>query len=150
MSFFGNRLTEFRFHYFSTESISLYQTQDSLIVGVETADKQGDLVMHLRNLGDANQHPAQAGFDTIRQEKDELVQLFHAYAYNQDKGVVYDLEIERGEWDLQRLTLVDGFSAFFQEQPFTQQTATPDSMIYIQECHYVWKPMVEIDIHLLE
>ena len=146
MSFFGNRLTEFRFHYFRTESISLFQQNDQLLVGVETADKSGDLVMHLANQGQAETHPPYEDFDSVAAEKETLVQLFHAYAYDEQKQIVYDLEIERGDWHLDRLELRDGYSAFFTEEPFTKEQATPGPMVYIQGCDYIWKPMAEIPV----
>lgn len=146
MSYFGNRLTEFRFHYFHTGAINLIRRGDDLLISVETRDKGGDLVAHLRDRGAADR-PA-AGFASVYDEKETLVQLFHAYAHDPARGVVYDLEIERGEWHLQRLDLLDGFSAFFMESPF--RDAQPVSMLYIRECSYVWKPMVEIPLEALE
>lgn len=144
MSYFGNRLTEFRFHYFHTGAIALFQRDQELLVSVETADKRGDLVAHLRNLGSADYLQPTPGFATVTEEKNTLVQIFHAYAYDSTGAVVYDLEIERGEWHLQRLEMQNSFSAFFQEHPFPPGTAQPISHIYIQECSYIWKPMVAI------
>lgn len=149
MSFFGNQLTEFRFHYFSTGAIGLFERGPELLVTVETGDKRGDLAMHLTHRGHAAEFPPHPGFESLEQERDVLVQLFHAYAYDQGEQVVYDLEIERGEWDLHRLHLVDGFSAFFTEGPFTKEQARPESMLHIKECHYVWKPMVAIPVKTL-
>lgn len=150
MSYFGNRLTEFRFHYFHTGAIALYQRNHELLVSVETADKQGDLVAYLRNHGPAEHLPPVPGFASVGEEKSKLVQLFHAYAYDPSRRVVYDLEIERGEWHLNRLELMDSFSAFFMEHPFTQGTAQPVSHVYIQECSYTWKPMVTIPVSMLQ
>lgn len=150
MSYFGNRLTEFRFHYFHTGAIALFQRDQELLVSVETADRQGDLVAHLRNLGSADHFSPAPGFATVAEEKNTLVQLFHAYAYDPARAVVYDLEIERGEWSLQRLEMQDSFSAFFQEHPFPAGLASPLSHIYIQECSYIWKPMVAIPVDTLQ
>lgn len=149
MSYFGNRLTEFRFHYFHTGAINLIRRGDSLLISVETRDTGGDLVAHLRDRGGADGLPPAAGFSSVRDEKDTLVQLFHAYAHDPARAVVYDLEIERGEWHLQRLELLDGFAAFFMESPFRAADAQPVSMVYIRECSYVWKPMVEIPVEAL-
>jgi uncharacterized protein YqjF (DUF2071 family) len=145
MSFFGNRLTEFRFHYFRTGAINLYKHHDRLLVSTESRDGGGDLVADCRNLGDAAALPPAEGFATVDAEKDTLVQLFHAFAYDPTRRCVYDLEIERGEWRLQRLEWLDEFSAFFRESPFTPATARPHSAVYIEECSYVWKPMTAID-----
>jgi uncharacterized protein YqjF (DUF2071 family) len=150
MSYFGNRLTEFRFHYFNTGAIALFQNKQELLVSVKTADKQGDLVAYLRNQGPADHFRPAEGFATVTEEKNSLVQLFHAYAYDPIRAVVYDLEIERGEWSLQRLEMHDSFSAFFEEQPFSSDVAHPISHIYIQECSYVWKPMVAIPLSTLQ
>jgi len=150
MSYFGNRLTEFRFHYFHTGAIALYQRNQELLVSVGTADKQGDLVAYLRNHGPAEHLPPAPGFASVREEKDKLVQLFHAYAYDPLREVVYDLEIERGEWNLHRLEMLNSFSAFFTEHPFSQGTAQPISHVYIQECSYIWKPMVAISVSTLQ
>ncbi len=150
MSYFGNRLTEFRFHYFRTGAIALFQRDQELLVSVESADRQGDLVAHLRNLGPADQLPPAPGFATVAEEKSRLVELFHAYAYDPAHEVVYDLEIERGEWLLQRLEMLNSFSAFFQEQPFSAEVASPLSHLYIQECSYIWKPMVTIPVSTLQ
>ncbi len=144
MSYFGNRLTEFRFHYFRTGAIALFQRNQELLVSVKTADGQGDLVAYLHNLGPAEHFQPTEGFATVADEKNTLVQLFHAYAYDPLHAVVYDLEIERGEWSLQRLEMRDSFSAFFQEQPFSLDVARPVSHVYIQECSYIWKPVVAI------
>lgn len=144
MSYFGNRLTEFRFHYFQTGAVALFERSGELLVSVQTRDKAGDLVALLRNRGPADGLPPAPGFDDVVDEKATLVQLFHAYAHDPDLGMVYDLEIERGEWHLERLELLDGFSAFFTEAPFTSTGARPVSHVYIRECSYVWKPMVRI------
>jgi uncharacterized protein YqjF (DUF2071 family) len=144
MSYFGNRLTEFRFHYFQTGAIGLFQRDQDLLVSVQTRDKHGDLLAHLRNLGPADSLPPIPGFTSVRAEKDQLVQLFHAYAYDPTHNTIYDLEIERGEWHLQRLQLLDHFSAFFSEGYFPTGTAQPISHVYIQECSYIWKPMVTL------
>lgn len=141
MSYFGNRLTEFRFHYFHTGAISLIARDDEMLVSVQTKDEGGDLVAYLRNGGEAEALPPVPGFADVGDEKRTLVQLFHAYAYNPDHDAIYDLEIERGEWHLQRLHLLDHFSAFFMESPFGSDDAEPVSHVYIQECSYVWKPM---------
>jgi hypothetical protein len=150
MSYFGNRLTEFRFHYFHTGAISLYQSNQELFVSVETADKHGDLVAYLRNQGPAEYLPPAPGFVTVGEEKSKLVQLFHAYAYDPSREVVYDLEIERGEWHLHRLEMLDSFSAFFVEHPFPRGMAQPISHVYIQECNYIWKPVVAIPVSTLQ
>jgi hypothetical protein len=149
MSYFGNRLTEFRFHYFQTGAIALFRRNQELLVSVESADRQGDLVVYLHNLGPADHLQPAPGFATVAEEKSSLVQLFHAYAYDPAHEVVYDLEIERSEWFLQRLELLDAFSAFFQEQPFSVDVASPLSHLYIQECSYIWKPMVSIPVSTL-
>jgi hypothetical protein len=150
MSFFGNHLTEFRFHYFHTGAISLIERQPDALISVQTRDKQGDLVAHLVNHGEAAALPPAPGFATVAEEKDLLVQLFHAYAYDANREIVYDLEIERGNWDIRRLELRDAFSAFFSETPFTAATASPLSHLSIQECSYIWKPMIPIDVETLQ
>src|SRR5262249_14510216 len=149
MSFFGNRLTEFRFHYFHTGAIALLQRHHELLVSVQTKDKGGDLVAHFHNRGAAEHFAPAPGFATVADEKESLVQLFHAYAYDSQKQVIYDLEIERGQWELQRLDLLDCFSAFFTESPFTRLNVEPVSHLYIRECSYIWKPMVAIPEHEL-
>jgi hypothetical protein len=103
MSFFGNRLSEFRFHYFRTGAISLFARDEQLLTTVETADRAGDLVLHHRDLGPAEHHPPAEGFPDVAAEKQTLVQLFHAYAHDPARDLVYDLEIERGDWRLRRL-----------------------------------------------
>lgn len=145
MSFFGNRLTEFRFHYFHTGAISLFRRADDLLVSVGSADGAGDLVVHLRDLGPAEDHPCSPAFRDVTDEKGCIVQLFHAYAHNTARGVVYDLEIERGDWRLRRLEWLDGYSAYFCERPFAPSNAVPYSHFAIRECHYKWKPMTEVD-----
>lgn len=147
MSYFGNRFTEFRFHYFRTGAIAMFKRENDLLISVESEDKGGDLVAHLTDLGPAGALPPAEGFANIADEKETLVQLFHAYAHDPDRGIVYNLQIERGEWDLRRLRLEDHFSAFFEETPF--RDARPVSHVYIEECRYVWKPMVAIPAGLL-
>ena len=144
MSFFGNRLTEFRFHYFHTGAISLFSRQDELLTTVETLDRGGDIVLHHRDLGPAVEHPPAEGFVDVADEQQTLVQLFHAYAYDPARRVGYDLEFERGEWHMHRLGMLDGFSAFFDESPFSTARARPVSHVYIRDCAYVWKPMTAI------
>jgi hypothetical protein len=114
------------------------------------SDKQGDFVAHLRNIGLAEHIPPTPGFSTVAEKKNKLAQLFHAYAYAPEHGLIYNLEIERGEWHLQRLELLDHFSAFFMERPFTTNTAQPISHVYIQECSYIWKPMEAIPVERLQ
>ena len=58
MSYFGNRLTEFRFHYFRTGAIAMFKRQHALLVSVESQDKGGDLVAHLTDLGPAEALPS--------------------------------------------------------------------------------------------
>jgi uncharacterized protein YqjF (DUF2071 family) len=148
MSFFGNRITEFQFHYFHAGAISLFKRGDNLLTTVETLDRGGDLVLHHRDCGPADALPPAEGFVNLQDEKQTLVQLFHAYASDPVHGVIYDLEIERGEWDLWRLELLDGFCAFFAESPLPQ--SRPISHLYIRECAYLWKPMREIQETCLE
>ncbi len=150
MSYFGNRLTEFRFHYFHTGAINLIERGEDMLVSVQTRDKGGDLVAHALNDGRAESLPPAPGFASMADEKTTLVELFHAYAYDEARGMVYDLEIERGDWQLHRLTMQDYFSAFFMERPFTALDAQPVSHLYIRECSYIWKPMVEIPIGQLQ
>ena len=145
MSLFGNRLSEFRFHFFHTGALSLYRRRDELLVAAETSDGAGDLVLHARDLGPAEARPCAPGFLDVDDEKRTLVQLFHAYAYDAPRGCVYDLAIERGEWQVRRLELLDHFSAFFGERSFDHSTAKPVAAVHIEECAYVWKPMVAID-----
>ncbi len=144
MSYFGNRLTEFRFHYFHTGAIALFQRGSDLLVSAETKDKGGDLVAHARNLGSADLLPPVEGFASVADEKATLVQLFHAYAFDPERELIYDLEIERGEWDLRRLDLRDCFSGYFMESPFDHMSARPAAHVYIDECSYIWKPMVAL------
>jgi hypothetical protein len=141
MSYFGNRLSEFRFHYFHTGAIALFAREDDLLITVETRDKGGDLVAHARDLGPAVGMAPAEGFVSIADEKETLVQLFHAYAYDPERRVIYDLEIERGEWLLHRLELQEHFAAYFMESPFDAACSTPASHVYTRECSYIWKPM---------
>ena len=48
---------------------------------------------------------------------------------------------------MRRLRLEDHFSAFFEETPFSD--ARPVSHVYIEECRYVWKPMVAVPADVL-
>ncbi len=144
MAYFGNRLTEFRFHYFHTSAIGLFQHANDFLITAQTEDKGGDLVMHLQQQGAAEEAPPAPGFSTVLEEKETLVELFHAFAIDSPKEVLYDLEIERGEWHLVRLKLTDSFCAFFEEAPFTCRDARPLSHLYIRECSYTWKPMTAI------
>jgi hypothetical protein len=146
MSYFGNHLTEFRFHYFHTGAISFFTRDADVLVSVESADGKGDLVASLRNEGPAEALPPAEGFESVAEEKEILVQLFHAFAYDGVQDTLYDLEIERGEWSLQRLSLVDRFSAFFEEGPFHAGSTRPVSHLYIRDCRYVWKPMTVIPV----
>jgi uncharacterized protein YqjF (DUF2071 family) len=141
MSYFGNRLTEFRFHYFQTGAIAMFSRGDDLLVSVQTKDKGGDLVARARDLGPAEDLAPALGFASVADEKGTLVQLFHAYAYDSEREMIYDLEIERGEWHLHRLALREHFSAYFTETPFDAASAWPVSHVYIRECSYIWKPM---------
>ena len=149
MNFFGNRLTEFRFHYFRRSAIGLFQRDADLLTSVQSQDGQGDLVLHHTDLGPAEDHPPAEGFKDVMDEKQTLVELFHAYAHDPRRGAIYDLEIERGEWACHRLKYNDGFTAFFSESPFKATNATPVSSIYIRGCSYVWKPMVEVPDEVL-
>lgn len=149
MNFFGNRLTEFRFHYFRRSAIGLFKRNSDMLVSVESADKGGDLVLHLTDLGPAVEHPPAPGFADLDDEKETLVQLFHAYAHDPQRQRIYDLEIERGEWDLRRLHHEDGFTAFFGESPFAAMNPSPVSSLYIRECKYIWKPMRELSMDRL-
>lgn len=150
MSFFGNQLTEFKFHYFQTGSIGWYQKEQDMLLSVETNDRGGDLVAQMKNLGDASSFSCAVGFKDLDEEKKHLVELFHAYAYDPEKKLIYDLEIERGEWHLQRLEMQDIFSAFFFETPFFDEDVKLVSSLYIQECNYIWKPMVGIFVEELQ
>ncbi len=141
MSFFGNRLTEFRFHYFHTGAIALFTRAAERLVSVATADGGGDLVALLQDRGPAEEGAPCPGFASVADEQATLVQLFHAYAYDEIKGVVYDLEIERGDWRMRRLEMRDYFAAFFQERPFVASETHPVACVAIQECQYLWKPM---------
>ena len=144
MNFFGNRLTEFRFHYFRRSAIGLFQRENDLLTTVQSRDGGGDLVLHLTDLGPAEDHPAADGFADLNDEKETLVQMFfHAFAHDPRRRIIYDLEIERGEWDC-RKTEVQRRRRQFLEAPFTLPEATPVSSIYIRGCSYVWKPMVEV------
>jgi hypothetical protein len=144
MTYCGNRLTEFRFHYFHTGAIDLFQRRDNVLITAETADGRGDLLLHLRHHGPADGGAPAECFQSVRDEKETLVELFHAFSHDAENDVVYDLEIERGEWRLERLEQIEFFSAFFEEGPFTRQSARPISHLHIRECSYVWKPMVAI------
>jgi hypothetical protein len=141
MSYFGNRLTEFRFHYFHTGAIALFARSDDLLISVETKDKGGDLIAHARDLGPAMGLVPAEGFVSVADERETLVQLFHAYAYDPQRELIYDLEIERGEWLLHRLDLREHFAAYFMEEPFDTASAWPVSHVYTRECRYIWKPM---------
>ncbi|MGO8951216.1 MAG: DUF2071 domain-containing protein [Ktedonobacterales bacterium] len=141
MSYFGNRLSEFRFHYFHTGAIELFARGEDLLISVETKDKGGDLVAHARDLGSAAELAPTEGFTSLADEKETLVQLFHAYAYEPDRRLIYDLEIERGDWLLHRLDLREYFSAYFMETPFDAASASPVSHVYTRQCSYIWKPM---------
>jgi hypothetical protein len=52
--------------------------------------------------------------------------------------------------DEQRLEMQNSFSAFFNKQPFPPGTAQSISHLYIQECAYIWKPMVAIPVSTLQ
>ena len=92
LSYVGNRMTEFRFHHFRTSSIGLYQRGRDLLASVETRDGRGDLVVHARDVGPAERLPPAEGFASVADEKRALVELFHAYAHDPARGVVYDME----------------------------------------------------------
>lgn len=146
MSFFGNRFTEFRFHYFHSGSISLMRRDDRSLISIESSDGGGDLIGALVHRGAAESHPPAKGFSSVAEEKEVLVELFHAFAQDDAKGVVYDLEIERERWNLYRVDCTELFSAFFHEGPFTPATARLASALHIRECSYVWKPMTAIPL----
>jgi len=141
MSFFGNRLTAFRFHYFQTGGITFLQKGSRSLLATETADRKGDFVFLIENMGDATKLEPAFPFSSVAEEKELLVELFHAYSENVETGSLYDLEIERGAWNIQRLDVVDAFSAFFREQPFQEATAELVSALSIKNCSYVWRPM---------
>ena len=146
LSFFGNRMTEFRFHYFHTGAVGLYQRGDELLASVETVDGGGDLVVHARDLGPADGLPPADGFADVAAEKRDLVELFHAFAHDPDRGLIYDMEIERGDWAIRRLDVADDFSAFFEEGPFDVATGRMASALYIRECAYIWRPVVALPV----
>lgn len=150
LSRIGNRLTEFKFHFFRTSAINLYRRKDDLLVSAETRDGAGDLVLHLRDDGEMESLPPAEPFADVAEEKHLLVQLFNAFAHDEAQKVVHDMEIERSDWQCHRLTLLDGFSAFFEEAPFCHLTARPVSHLYIRECGYVWKPTVAIPLDVLQ
>jgi hypothetical protein len=93
--------------------------------------------------GPAIQLPPAESFASVAGEKETLVRLFHAFAHDDGRGLIYDLEIERGERFLRRPRLADGFSAYFEQTPFTTGEARPVLHLYI-ECSYVWRPMAAI------
>jgi len=146
MTFFGNRLTEFRFHYFHTGAMSAFRRGEKILLTTETADGAGDLVIVARDIGSGDSLPPADGFASVEEEKQALVQLFHAYAFNPDRSVVYDMEIERADWRIRRLQVDDAFSAFFQEQPFRAPDAQLISSVLTHECSYIWKPMKAIGV----
>ncbi len=46
------------------------------------------------------------------------MQLFHAFAHDPDREVVYDMEFERAEWRLRRLEVQDAFSSLLRQGRF--------------------------------
>lgn len=149
LTLFGNQLTEFRFHHFRTSSIGLFQRNDQLLTSVRTRERAGDLVAVFRDRGSSSQLPAARPFFSVDQEHRVLVELFHAFAYDASRQVVYDMEIERGKWQTNRLDVIDHFSAFFCENHSETLSGEPISSLAIQECAYLWKPMVSIDANEL-
>jgi hypothetical protein len=146
LSLFGNKLTEFRFHYFRTSAIGLFRKADRLLASVQSSDGAGDLVASFLDLGPSAVLPAADGFDSIEHEHRVLVELFHAFAFDSETNTVLDMEIERGSWETRRLEVGDLFTAFFTESRPGTLSGAPCSALAISECEYLWKPMRSIPI----
>jgi len=144
LSFLGNMLTEFRFHFFHSSSIGLYERHEQSLISVQTRDGAGDLVLVTRDQGRMTDHPPCSLFPSVSAENAALVELFHAFSYDPASRAINDMQIERRDWHARRVAITDAFSSFFADT-----SALPGNLISalaIRECEYVWQPMKTVPL----
>lgn len=148
LSWLGNRLSHFRFHYFHPSAVSLFEREGEVLASVRTRDGVGDLLVHAAAGPDGLQSPCEGPFASAREEHDELVNLFDAFSVDEERVSV--MSIERQAWVTERLRTRGWFSAFFRESGRALINGELVSVLRIRECAYVWHPVFELERARLE
>ncbi|MFT3924125.1 MAG: DUF2071 domain-containing protein [Myxococcales bacterium] len=144
MSMAANALPEFRAHHCSTYPIVMARHQGNLVLTVDSGqDAAGKVVLVLDTEHCHQEMPAGSVFTSLAQARALLVDFDESYAHDADSDEILVLRIERGEWKIKVVSVVDSYLGFVSRGPLGQRADTVlDSVFYFREVPYRWLPLI--------
>jgi uncharacterized protein YqjF (DUF2071 family) len=144
MSTTANLLPEFKAHRCATYPILMARQGDHLLLSVDSrADPAGKVVLVLDAGNEIAEMPPGSVFPTRQAAYDFIVDFHDAFSYDPDENETFILRIERGEWHIRVLPVVDHYLGYIHDGPFPPGTAELDSVFYFQNTPYRWLPLIK-------
>jgi uncharacterized protein YqjF (DUF2071 family) len=135
----GNALAEFKFHAFGEADMVMAREGNLLTFAVEPrpAFPGGQLVgvLDTRPLPGP---PEGSVWSSLEELHEPLVECYDAFGVAD--GHVYVLTVDRDPWNAQFVRSGDIYCEYLQEGAFAGQ-ARLDSVLYLRECTYRWRPL---------
>lgn len=144
MSLTANLLPEFRAHRCGTCSIVMARRGTDLVVTVDSGDEPaGKVVLVLDTHAELPAMPESSVFPTVDAAYEYIVDFHDAFSHDPERGEVFVLRIERGDWNIKILDPVDAYLGFVEDGPFPKGAAALDSVFYFRDTPYRWLPLVK-------
>jgi len=138
----GNRLAEFRFHDFGAVTMTMLREGEKLIVGIEpeAARPGGALVAVVPTIPLPGPPPG-SKWASLAELHEPLVECYDAFGVDDREGFVYILTIDRDPWSPVFVSPESLYCEYFDTGPLSGAGARLDSVLWIRECEYRWRPL---------
>jgi uncharacterized protein YqjF (DUF2071 family) len=136
----GNRLAEFRFHDFGAVTMTMLRDGEKLVVGIEPERPHGALVAVVPTVPLPGPPPGSL-WTSLAELHEPLVECYDAFGVDEAKGFVHILTIDRDPWNPVFVRPAEVYSEYFDTGPLGGGVARLDSVLWIRECEYRWRPL---------
>jgi uncharacterized protein YqjF (DUF2071 family) len=138
----GNRLAEFRFHDFGAVMMTMLRDGEKLIVGIEPeAARPGGALVAVVPTAPLEGPPPGSVWSSLAELHEPLVECYDAFGVDEAKGLVYVLTIDRDPWNPVFVRPAEVYCEYFDTGPLGGGVARLDSVLWIRECEYRWRPL---------
>jgi len=138
----GNRLAEFRFHDFGAVTMTMLREGENLVVGIEPeAARPGGALVAVVPTVPLDGPPEGSVWRSLEDLHEPLVECYDAFGVDEARGFVYVLTIDRDPWRPVFVRPAEIYCEYFDTGPLGGGRARLDSVLWIRECEYRWRPL---------
>ena len=142
-SLIGNSVTEFRFHKFRNGVLHFLRQGDNLFLAAEEPSLNLKLVVSVETDRGTDKLPSESIFSSREELDATLINVNDAFGYDSNRpSGVYCLSIDRDRWDYCFVQPQKLYFSYFEEgAPFGQDNSCLDSVLFVRNVEYRWKPL---------